>query len=142
MRSDFRVLEAVPLGRGRAQGFGEDDEAGELDGNFAGLGGEEGAGDADEIRQVQVLENVELLVAEDVFLGVDLDAAALVANVDEHGLAHVAVGGDAAGERDFTALDIISARGGAGFRGGKLVAEGENTLRLQGFELGFALFDQ
>ena len=34
--------------------------------------------DADEIAEVEVLEDVELLVAEDIFLRVDLDAAALV----------------------------------------------------------------
>jgi hypothetical protein len=54
----------------------------------------------------------ELLVAEDVFLRVALDASALVAHVNEHGFAHVAVRGDAAGDGDFAAFDVI----GAGLR--------------------------
>ena len=57
-------------------------------------------------------EDVELLVAEDVFLGVDLDASALVAHVDEHAFAHVAMGGDAAG--DVVAIDVARHLGVAG----------------------------
>ena len=61
-------------------------------------------------------ENMQMLVAEDIFLRVNLDPAALVADVNEHGLAHVAVRGDAAGERDFAAFGVIFARALAGFR--------------------------
>ena len=100
----------MPLGRRRAQRLGQNGEAGELDGNFAGLGGEQRAVHADEIAEVEMLENVELLVAEDIFLRVNLDAPALVAHVNEHGLAHVAMRGDAAGERDFAAFGVMFAR--------------------------------
>ncbi len=54
--------------------------------------------DADKIAEVKMRENVKLLVAEDIFLRVSLDAPALVADVNEHGLAHVAVRGDAPGD--------------------------------------------
>ena len=40
---------------------------------------------ADEIAEVEVRENVELFVAERIFLRVNLDAPALVAHVNEHG---------------------------------------------------------
>ena len=106
----------MPLGRRRAQRLGQDDEAGDLDGNLVGLGGEHRAAHADEIREVEMLEDGKLLVAEDIFLRVNLDAPALVADVNEHGFAHVAVRGDAAGERDFAALGVMFARVLAGFR--------------------------
>ena len=51
----------------------------------------------------------ELLVAERIFLRVNLDAAALVAHVNEHGFAHVAVRGDAAGDGDFGVLGQFAA---------------------------------
>ena len=66
----------------------------------------------DEVAEVQVPEDVELLVAEHVLLRIDLEPPALVAHVDEHALAHVAMGGDAAGHGHFAALGVI----GAGLR--------------------------
>ena len=84
----------------------------ELDGNLAGLGGEQRARDADEIAEVQVPEDVELLVAEHILLRIDLEPPALVADVDEHALAHVAMRGDAAGQGHFAAFGVM----GAGLR--------------------------
>ncbi len=89
-----------------------------------------------------MLENVELLVAQDIFLRVSLDASALVADVNEHGLAHVAMRGDASGQRHFAAFNVIVARRLAGFRRRKFIPERVNALRAQGGELGLALFDQ
>ena len=51
----------------------------------------------------------ELLVAESIFLRVNLDASALVAHVNEHGFAHVAVRGDAAGDGDLGVLGQFAA---------------------------------
>ena len=65
---------------------------------LAGLGAEQRARHADEIAEVEMLEDVELLVAQHILLRVNLDAPALVADVNEHGLAHVAMRGDAAGD--------------------------------------------
>ena len=140
--ADFGVFETVPLGGRRAQGLGKDDEAGELHGNFAGLGGEQRALDADEVAQVKVLENMKLFVAQNILLGVSLDAPALVADVNEHGLAHVAMRGDAPGERDFAAFGVIGASHSAGFRRRKFILERVNTLGAERGELGLALFDQ
>ncbi len=89
-----------------------------------------------------MLENGKLLVAEDVFLRVDLHPPALVADVEEHGLAHVAVRGDASGERDFAAFGVLFARVPAGFAGRELVFKRVNALRPQRGELGLALFNQ
>ena len=85
---------------------------------------------------------MKLFVAENIFLRIHLDASALVADVNEHGLAHVAMRGDASGERHFAAFDIICARGVAGFRRRKFVLERVNALGAQRGELGLALFDQ
>ena len=89
-----------------------------------------------------MLEDVKLLVAENIFLRVGLDAPALVADVNEHGLAHVAMRGDAPGQRNLPALEVIRARGGAGFAGGEFILERVNAFGAQGGELGLALFDQ
>ena len=89
-----------------------------------------------------MLEDGKRLVAEDIFLRVDLHPPALVADVHEHGLAHVAMRGDAAGERDFAALGVMLARVLAGFSRRELVFERVNALRAQRGELGLALFDQ
>ena len=140
--ADFRVFESVPFGWRRAQGLGEDDEADDFDGNLAGLGREHRAAHADEIRKVEMLENGELVVAEDVFLRVNLDAPALVADVHEHGFAHVAVRGDAAGERDFAAFGVILPRVGARFGRSELVFERVNAFGPQRGQLGLALFNQ
>ncbi len=140
--ADFGVFEAVPFRGRRAQRLGENREAGKLDGNFAGLGGEQRAFDADKIREIKMREDAELLVAQNIFLRVTLDAAALVAHVNEHGLAHVAMRGDAAGHGNFAAFDVIAARPGAGFAGREFILERVNALGAQGGELGLALFDE
>ncbi len=113
-----------------------------FDRNFAGLGREQMSTHADEIRQVEVREDVPLLVAQNIFLRIDLDAAALVAHVNEHALAHVAVRGDAAGHGYFAALGVILTRIGAGFGWRKFVLERVNALGAQRGEFGLALFDQ
>ncbi len=87
-------------------------------------------------------ENRKLLVAQRVFLGIDLQSAALVAHVDEHALAHIAVGGHPAGDSHFAAFGIIRARLGAFFRGRELILERVNTLRPQRGQFSFALLEQ
>ena len=70
----------------------------------------------------------QLLVAEDIFLRIDLDAPALVAHVNEHGFAHVAVRGDAAGHGHFAAFGVILSRVGARFGRREFVFERVNAL--------------
>ena len=87
------------------------------------------------------------VVAKRVFLGVCLDAPALIAHINEHGFAHVAVGGDPARDRNpgifrqFTRGKLRPRLPGAGV-GREFVFERENALGFKRFELGAALFNQ
>ena len=92
-------------------------------------------------------KNIELLVAENIFLRVNLDASALIAHVNEHGFAHVAVRSDAPGHGHAMAFGqragIEAAAGGVAFGVGReLIGERENAFGLKRFELGLALFDE
>ena len=145
--ANLGVFESVPFGWRRAQSLGKNHECGELDRNFTGFGGEHRAAHADEIAEVEVFEDIELFVAERLLLGVNLDPctalrATSVFDVNELALAHVAVRGDAPGQRDFAALGIIGARLSAVFRGCKFVFERVDALGPQCGELGLALFNQ
>ena len=100
----------MPFFRRRAQRLGQNHERIELDGNLAGLGGEQFAARADEIAEVEVRENVPTArrgFFEMIFLRVNLEPAGLVAHVNEHGLAHFAVRGDAPGDGHFAAFGVI-----------------------------------
>ena len=170
--ADFRVGEAVPFFRRRTQRFGQNHEwrlrrfgsgtgilpvcrilvlgthrrdacaTTQLNGNLTRFGREKSSTHTDKISQIKMLKNFPLLVAEDIFLRINLDATALVTNVNEHGLAHVALGGDATGNSDFTAFGVIAARMLAGFTGREFVFERVNALGAQCGQLGLALFDQ
>src|SRR5205085_3208817 len=89
--ANLGVFEAVPLGRRRAKGLGEDGETFELDARLTGLGAKERAGDADKITEVEMGEDVPWLVTQNILLCINLDAPALIAHVNEHGLAHLAM---------------------------------------------------
>jgi hypothetical protein len=89
-----------------------------------------------------VLEDVELLVAQDILLRVSLNAPALVADVNEHGLAHVAMRRDAPGQRHFAAFNVIGTGGGARFAGREFILERVNALGAERGQLGLALFNQ
>ena len=145
--TNLGVLDPVPLGRRRAQGLGEDGERFELEARLVGLRAEHRPGHADEIAKVEVLKDVELLVAQRLLLRIDLHAPGLVAHVDEDGLAHVTMRGDATGDREARALGhfaLVELRAGivAGAVRGELVLEGVDALAAQGGELGLALFDE
>ena len=83
-----------------------------------------------------------MLVAEGVFLRVNLEASGLVAHVKEHGLAHFTVRGDASGDGYFAAFGVIFPRVGARFGGREFVFERVNALGAQRGEFGPALFDE
>ena len=142
--ADFRVGEAVPFFRRRPQRLGENDEAiASLMEISPVLVVNNCSAHADEIAEVEVRENAPLLVAEDIFLRINLDAPALVAHVNEHGFAHVAVRGDASGDGDFAAFGVILPRVAAhDSRRRELVFERVNALGAQRGELGLALFNQ
>jgi hypothetical protein len=89
-----------------------------------------------------MLENSELIVAESIFLRVNLDAPVLVAHVNKHAFAHLTVRGNAPGHSHFTALGVIIMRLPAGFAGREFIFERVNALGAQRGQLGFALFNQ
>ena len=87
-------------------------------------------------------ECIPQIVAQNIFLGINLNASALVAHVNEHGFAHFTMRGDASGDGDFTAFGVIFSRIGAGFGRRKFIFERENAFGFKLLELGFALFDE
>src|SRR5205807_2342995 len=102
---------------------------------------------ADEIREVEVLEDVELLVAERLLLRVNLDAARSVLEVHELALAHVAMRGNAPGNFDVVAFlqfarDIFRSRLAAADLRRELVRERIDALRVELREVRPALFDE
>ena len=114
----------------------------QFNGNLARFGREQRAANADKIGQIKMLENFPKLIAQNIFLRINLDAPALVAHVNEHGFAHVAVRGDAARHGHFAAFGVVFPRVGAGFGRRELVFERVNAFGPQSGELGFALFDE
>ncbi len=102
---------------------------------------------ADEIGEVEVFEDGVLLIAQHLFLGVDLDSSALVLEVEELALAHVAMGGDASGQSDSGALGQLTRlelrpRLAAAGGGGELVAERVQALGAQSGQFRPTLLDQ
>ncbi len=87
-------------------------------------------------------ENVELLISEDIFLGIDLQPPVLVADINEHALAHVTMSGDTASDGDLASFGIIVTSLFAAFPGRELVFERISALVTQRRELGFALVNQ
>ena len=88
-----------------------------------------------------MLKDIELFIAKNVLLRINLDAAGLVLDVDEHALAHVAVRRHTPGEGDFAAFGVIRAGVGALFRGRELVPKRINAAIAQCLQLGLALLD-
>src|SRR5436190_11507363 len=139
--TNLRVSQAVPLLGRRPEGFGQYDERGEFDRDFASFSGKQVAARADEITEVKVAEDIELFVAENILLCIDLQTPALVAHVNKHALAHVAMGGNAAGDCYLAPFDIVAARFRAFLRRREFIFERVNAFCTQRHQLGFALFD-
>ena len=141
----FAVGEAVELVGHRAQGLGEHGEVFHLHGGFAGAGEEGFALDADPVAAVEALPCGGLFFGEILDADVALDRAEHVAELEEHGLAHVAQGDDAAG--DFHLLGFLEIRAEFGGSGGNLeartvgidaeIAEFREFLAADGDEFGF-----
>ena len=92
----FGVFESVPLAGRRTQGLPERGEGLDLHAGLAHAGDEKGAFNADEISQIQELEDFGRVVAEHLRLDPKLDPAADIAQVEELTFAHVTVSRDAA----------------------------------------------
>jgi hypothetical protein len=97
----------VELVRQRAQRLGDDTPRGDRDRDLAGARAEERPGDLEEVAQVDQVEGVEVVQA--VAAEVELDAPGLVTQVQEGGLAHDALRGDAADDRDGDRLVHLTA---------------------------------
>ena len=132
------VLEAAPLVGQRADGLAQQDVVLHVQGDLAALRAEDRALAADDVADVQLLEAVIFVGAEIVHLDVDLDAAVLVLQVAEGGLAHAALAHEAAGDplcRAFQFVEFfLDLRSVAGaFETG--LQEGISALRLQRCQL-------
>ena len=95
--AQLRVRHAMELLRQRAQGLAEQRDLLHVDGDLPGLGLEGVTAHADDIADVILAEIGKLLLGDGVLADVELDLAAVVLNVAEDGLAHAALGHDAAG---------------------------------------------
>jgi hypothetical protein len=132
----------MPFLGGRAERFGEDYERTQLDGNLASLCREERSFCADEITEIEVSKDIELFIAEDLFLRIDLDTARLIFEINELAFAHVAMGGNSPRDRDFPAFNVIGPSLAAALSRRKFVGKRINAFPPQSREFGFPLFDQ
>ena len=96
--AQLHVLDPEMLLLGAPERLREQRPAGGLEGELAATRLEGRAVDADDVAQVEVGEGVEGLLAEDVALGVHLELAAAIGDVEEGGAAVAATPGQAAGD--------------------------------------------
>ena len=99
-------------GRGR-KALGEDHKAAHRQGEFVGLGAEEGALEAHDVADVQLLEPAEGLVPQHLALHVGLDAAGAVLEMAERRLAELAHQHEAAGQAE-GGVQLVELRPGHG----------------------------
>ncbi len=95
--AQFDVGQAVPLLGQRQQVFAEEGDLLDVNAEFAGAGAEQVSADADVVAEVEQFVEFESLVADGVFLDVDLQPLAALLQVGEPGLAHKANRHDASG---------------------------------------------
>ena len=96
----FLVCETVPFFRQRAQGLGKHGEMDDPYGQFTGMGGENGAFNAEDIADVHQLEEGPFIFRKFISLEIHLDIAGLVADDAESGLALSAADHHSAGNTD------------------------------------------
>ena len=102
--TEFDVGETVVLFGQREHGLGEEGDGLDVDGQFAGAGSEQIAGDSDVVAEVEQFIEFEGLVADCVFANVDLQAHAVLLELRESRLALGADRHDASGDYDVDAL--------------------------------------
>ena len=135
------VREAVPLGREGAQRLADDSELRRLERDLLRARGEHRPFHAEEIAEVELLQHLERLLAEGVFLCVNLHAIGAVADVQKDAFAHRAERGHAPGQGDLAAFLVIFSCAGAGLVRRKLVGKRLDALLPQRSEIGPALLD-
>ena len=149
--AQLHVGQAVELLRQREHGLGEEGEALDVDGQLAGPGAEEVAGDADVVAQVEQLVEREALLADGVEADVDLQPLAVLLQRGKAGLALGADGHDAAGDGHGDAVGLeglglglapLGAHRGNGMRGRELVGIGGLAQLLDFFQLCLAQVEE
>ena len=135
------VGEAVELLGHRQKIFGEEGQLFDVDAELAGAGAEEIALDADVVADVEELVELPQLVADGIFLDVDLELLAGLLKMGEAGFAHEADGDQASGNGDGDALGLELLAGAGGVRGENLghLVGGIEVVRVGRLTKGFDL---
>ena len=102
--ADLDVAQPVPLLRQRQEALGQELELRDVDRQLVGPRPEQVALDADEVAEVEQLEDREVALADRVLADVGLDLRLAVGEREEVGLAEAADGQDAAGGSRLDAL--------------------------------------
>ena len=98
--------------------------------------------DADEIAEVEQIENLHRLGADFFRMNVNLNAPGRVAQIDEMAFAHVAMRGDASGRAQGFAFLKFFADLARSCRWSQSGAEGRDAARAQLFQLGAPVRDE
>ena len=104
--AQFHVGQAVILLRQGQHRFGQKRDGFHMDGELAGPGAEDVAGDADVVSQVQQLVELKALFSHGIQANIDLQPFAALLQLGEAGLALGADGHDAPGDRDHGPLRV------------------------------------
>ncbi len=142
------ISQTVPLFRQRQQRLGEETQGCRPQGEFTGLGTKRGAAGANDIADIDALEELKGFLADVVATDIDLGATAAVLQLNESGLAKITSGHDPAGHGILRAASFQSRSivikvssqelfGGMGDR--KIVGKGINPLFAKFRQLGAAL---
>jgi hypothetical protein len=121
---DFGVFEAVKFFGGLSEGFAEDVEFVNEDGDFAGVGAAEWSIDPDDVAIVEGAEKFPLVFGEVTAGTEQLDGAGLILEVDEAEFASFAAAHDASGGADDFAV-------GSGFLGAALAEFGDCFVAIE-----------
>ena len=108
---EFLVCDPVTLVGHRTERFREHGQALDFHRRFTDLSVEGLAADTDPVTEVEQLERLELIFRDTLGVDVALDAPLEIGDVEKVALAHIAVGGHAAGDRDFFPFSEVSAQG-------------------------------
>ena len=132
----------MPLGRQRSQRLADHSEGRRLERDLLRARREHRPLHTDEIAEVEFFEHLERLLAERVFLRVNLHPVGAVADVQKDAFAHRAERRHAPGQRDLAAFLVFFARPGAGLVRGELVGKRLDALLPQRGEIRPPLLDQ
>ena len=136
------VREPVPLRRERPQRLADDGELRHLERDLPRARREHRPLHADEIAEVEFFKHLERLVAEGIFLRVNLHPIGAVADVQKDAFAHRAERHHAPGQGDLAAFLVLFTRPGARLVRGELVGKRLDALLPQRGQIGPALLDQ